>query len=38
MKTYRLIAGIGLAFLLTSSFLPLLKIYTLVGEKEITLF
>ena len=37
MKTYRLIAGIGLAFLLTSSFLPLLKIYTLVGEKEITL-
>jgi len=38
MKTYRLIAGIGLAFLLTSSFLPLLKIYTLVGEKEITFF
>jgi len=37
MKTYKLIAGIGLAFLLTSSFLPLLKIYTLVGEKEITL-
>jgi len=38
MKTYRVIAAIGLAFLLTSLFLPLLKIYTLVGEKEITIF
>lgn len=38
MKTYRIIASIGLASLLISLFLPLLKIYTMGGEKEITLF
>ncbi|MBC7092263.1 MAG: hypothetical protein H5T50_10225 [Nitrososphaeria archaeon] len=38
MKTYRVIAGTGLASLLISLFLPLLKIYTLESESEITLF